>query len=162
MLKAQGFTSRADAVLRVGVGINVAFHLGFAAVALWQNHDFSVGDQATTAKVLGVDFNGWHAMVGILLFAPALYALRRTDLTLWWTGAAMFSVLASVGIFVIDDSVFGLIPLANLSADVIYHVLSAGSLGLVVLAYLLLNRVPPSSEIAGSNQRRTSSPASRS
>jgi hypothetical protein len=29
--------------------------------------------------VLGVDFNGYHALAGLLLFAPAFYfALRRT------------------------------------------------------------------------------------
>jgi hypothetical protein len=40
---------------------------------------FHVGADAPTEKVLGVDFNGIHALSGFLLFLPAFYFARRPD-----------------------------------------------------------------------------------
>ncbi|MGC1164813.1 MAG: hypothetical protein WA862_01760 [Solirubrobacterales bacterium] len=40
---------------------------------------FSLGADAPTERVLGVDFNGYHGLAGLLLFGLAFYfALRST------------------------------------------------------------------------------------
>jgi len=45
---------------------------------------FNVGAEAPTVKVLWVDFNGIHALSGLLLFGPALYFCRRPDWALYY------------------------------------------------------------------------------
>ena len=46
---------------------------------------FHLGADAPTERVLGVDFNGIHALSGLLLFGPALYFARRPDWALYYT-----------------------------------------------------------------------------
>jgi len=45
---------------------------------------FQIGTDAPTQKVLWVDFNGIHALSGLLLFGPALYFCRRPDWALYY------------------------------------------------------------------------------
>ncbi|MDX6633887.1 MAG: hypothetical protein QOF06_90 [Solirubrobacterales bacterium] len=45
---------------------------------------FQIGADAPTEKVLWVDFNGIHALSGLLLFGPALYFCRRPDWALYY------------------------------------------------------------------------------
>lgn len=45
---------------------------------------FQTGAGAPTAKVLWVDFNGIHALSGLLLFGPGLYFCRRPDWALYY------------------------------------------------------------------------------
>ena len=45
---------------------------------------FHIGTDTPTKNVLGVDFNGIHALSGLLLFGPALYFCRRPDWALYY------------------------------------------------------------------------------
>src|SRR5882672_10661596 len=54
--------------------------LAWSVAGLIANPDFATGDAATAKQVLGVDFNGWHALSGILLALPGLLGARRADL----------------------------------------------------------------------------------
>ncbi len=126
--------------LRAGVLVQALIHLAIGITALAINPDFSVGDDATAAKVLGVDFNGWHAVTGLALWLPALFAVRRTDLTLWFSFATIGAVLGSSLFFLYDETVFGLYALPDLKADLIYHVVSAAALGAVVAIHLITTR----------------------
>jgi Domain of unknown function (DUF4383) len=45
---------------------------------------FQIGADAPTQRVLWVDFNGIHALSGLLLFGPALYFCRRPDWALYY------------------------------------------------------------------------------
>jgi hypothetical protein len=50
-----------------------AFQIGWAIAGLLAEPSFHFGDGAPTERVLGVDFNGVHAVSGFLLFGPAFY-----------------------------------------------------------------------------------------
>lgn len=108
--------------------------LVYAVAGLIVNPDFAVGSDATAEKLLWVDFNGWHALSGILLFALGIGAGLYHDTTaeVWSWGAAASLVATSIWAL-IDPLVAGLWYLPNTTSDVVYHLLGA----LVALAPLV-------------------------
>jgi hypothetical protein len=65
----------------------------WAVAGLVAEPSFQIGAGAPTEKVLGVDFNGIHALSGLLLFGPAFYFARRPDWALLYVvyiAAALF------------------------------------------------------------------------
>ncbi|TQL67411.1 uncharacterized protein DUF4383 [Nocardioides albertanoniae] len=65
---------------------------GFAA-----EPSFAVGHHAPTQKVLAMDFNGWHAISGIAMFAPGLFLCRRTSWSvLYLFGASLAAVVPGI------------------------------------------------------------------
>jgi Domain of unknown function (DUF4383) len=65
--------------------ILAALQLLWATAGLLAEPSFHVGAGAPTEKVLWVDFNGYHALSGFLLFLPAFYFARRPDWALLYT-----------------------------------------------------------------------------
>ncbi|MEZ0577465.1 DUF4383 domain-containing protein [Nocardioides sp. MH1] len=51
---------------------------------------FAIGPDAPTEPLLGMDYNGWHAVAGLALFAPGLYFATRNS----W--AVAYLLLAAV------------------------------------------------------------------
>lgn len=126
--------------LRRAVLVNAVAHLAFAVAGLIANPDFSVGAESTAEQVLGVDFNGWHAVAGILLWLPAFLAARRTDWTLWYTLAVIGASLAPAVWMLFDATPLGLLVFTNTWSDFVYHVVSSAILAAVIGAHLLLVR----------------------
>ncbi|HWT91088.1 MAG TPA: DUF4383 domain-containing protein [Solirubrobacterales bacterium] len=62
-----------------------ALQLLWATAGFIAEPSFHIGADAPTEKVLGVDFNGYHALSGFLLFLPAFYFARRPDWALYYT-----------------------------------------------------------------------------
>ena len=56
-----------------------ALQLLWAAAGFIAEPSFQIGADAPTEKVLGDDFNGYHALTGFLLFLPPFYIARRPD-----------------------------------------------------------------------------------
>jgi hypothetical protein len=113
----QGWTFAQRAVLVLAV-VNVLW----ALAGLIANPDFATGDGAPVERVLGVDFNGWHAVSGFLLFAPAFVAVLRPDWAVIYAfaaGAAL--VLSGIWIF-IDPNVLFILNLPEQTVDGIFHV----------------------------------------
>jgi hypothetical protein len=70
-----------------------ALQLLWAVAGFLAEPSFQIGAGAPTEKVLGVDFNGIHALSGLLLFGPAFYFARRPDWALYYViyiAAALF------------------------------------------------------------------------
>ena len=70
-----------------------ALQLLWATAGFIAEPSFQIGSDAPTEKVLWVDFNGYHALSGFLLFLPAFYFARRPDWALYYTiyvAAALF------------------------------------------------------------------------
>lgn len=120
--------------------LNAAAHLAFAVAGLLANPDFSTGAEVNAVAVLGVDFNGWHAVAGILLWAPAFIAARRTDWALLYSIAVIVAGLIPVPWMLIDSEPLGILAFPNTAADAVYHVIGAAILASVVAAHLLLVR----------------------
>jgi hypothetical protein len=67
--------------LQRGVLVLSLINTTWSVAGLIANPDFATGDAATSVQVLGVDFNGWHAMSGILAFAPGILIARSDELS---------------------------------------------------------------------------------
>jgi hypothetical protein len=102
--------------------------IGSIVVLLWSiagliaNPDFNVGDSATSVRVLGVDMNGWHALSGILLAIPGLFAALRPSWSALFNLAAGASLIVT-GISALLDShvAGGLFYLPHTGADAVLH-----------------------------------------
>jgi hypothetical protein len=96
--------------------------LAWSVPGLFLNPDFSVGDAATSERVLGADMNGWHALSGFLVAVPGLLLLTRPPLL------AVFLLLSAGGL--IATAVWalfstqvagGLFSFPNNEADAVLH-----------------------------------------
>ena len=52
-------------------------HLVQAVVGFIAEPSFATGPGAPTVQILGMDYNGWHAVAGLALFGPGLVLCRR-------------------------------------------------------------------------------------
>jgi hypothetical protein len=109
--------------------------LAWAAAGLVINPDFAIGADATSIPVFGVDFNGWHAVSGFLLFGPGLFAFDRDEIAVPFAWAAIAALLATALWTVFSERPAWVFYFPNASADIQLHVVSA-----LILALLLLIR----------------------
>jgi hypothetical protein len=125
-------------LLQKGVFAIAVFQLGWALAGFIAEPTFAVGDDAPTALVLGVDFNGWHALSGLLLFGPALlFATRRDWAMLYAVAAGLLLVLTGIWAF-LSERVAYFFTFPNNVGDAILH--SATGLLLLLLAGIQLAR----------------------
>jgi hypothetical protein len=102
----------------------------WSLAGLIANPDFSTGAGAPTERILGVDFNGWHAVSGFLLFAPAFVAFREAALARLYAFATG-GVLVATGIWVaFDTQPLFVLHLPNNGSDAVFHI----AFGLMFLA----------------------------
>jgi len=113
-----------------------AFQIGWAIAGLIAEPSFHFGDGAPTERVLGVDFNGVHAVSGFLLFGPAFFfALKPRWAVLYATYVAV--ALIVTGLWAIwSTSPAGIFTFPNNDADAILH-LTTGALFATVAAIQL-------------------------
>jgi hypothetical protein len=102
--------------------------IGSAVILAWSipglivNPDFGVGDSASAVTVLGSDMNGWHAVSGFVVVAPALVLLRRPDLLAVYLLLAAGSLIAT-GVWALFDTqpAAGLFSFPNNENDALLH-----------------------------------------
>ncbi|MBU9767296.1 DUF4383 domain-containing protein [Mycobacterium sp. TNTM28] len=66
------------------------FHVVQAIIGFIAEPSFAIGPDAPTTPILGMDYNGWHAVAGLALFGPGLILCRRKS----W--AVLYLLLAAV------------------------------------------------------------------
>lgn len=108
----------------------------WAVAGLIANPDFAVGYAATSVRVLGVDFNGWHAVSGFLLFGPGLIAFRRDELALPYTWAAVAALLITAGWTLFSIRPVWVFYFPNPAGDILLHLGSAA----VLLFFLVIRQ----------------------
>lgn len=115
------------------LGVLAALQLLWALAGLIAEPSFHLGADAPTEKVLGVDFNGIHALSGFLLFLPAFYFARRPD----W--AFYYDVYAAAALYItgiwafFDEQPAWVFTFPDNSADGIFH-LATGTLFAILAA----------------------------
>lgn len=115
-------------VLQVSVLIVSAVHVAWAVAGLMANPSFATGSAATSVAVLGMDYNGWHAIAGLGLFIPGLILARRPDWSRLFVGAVIPSgVLPAIWAF-FDDRPLGLLAFDNAWRDIVLHPATAALL----------------------------------
>jgi hypothetical protein len=99
-----------------------ALQMVWATAGLIAEPSIDFGEGAATERVLGVDFNGVHAISGYLLFLPAFYfALRPRWAVLFCLYAA--GALIVTGIWALASTApAGVFTFPNNDSDGIFHI----------------------------------------
>ena len=99
------------------------------------NPDFAVGDDATSEVWLWMDWNGWHALAGIALWATAIAVSPRADLSRIFAVAVIATQLPLVGWMLVDSRPLGLLVMPS-TADLVFHSVTV----LLFVAALVIDR----------------------
>lgn len=131
--RQEGWWSAATTLQR-GVLVLSLVNTTWSVAGLIANPDFATGDAATSVQVLGVDFNGWHAMSGILAFAPGILIARSDELSRLYVLALIPLGFVIPGVWaLVDTRPMGLWPFEHNEADAVLHLAN----GVVYSALLL-------------------------
>lgn len=123
-----------------------ALQLLWALAGFIAEPNFQIGADAPTEKVLWVDFNGIHALSGLLLFGPAFYFARRPDWALYYTLYIVVALYAT-GIWALFDEQPGWVfTFPDHANDGIFH-LATGTLFLAVVGIQVRQNGVPASKL---------------
>jgi hypothetical protein len=123
-----------------GIVVLAVVQLAWAAAGLIAEPSFHFGDGAPTQRVLGVDFNGVHALSGFLLFAPAFFFALKPR---WAVLYAIYVAVALIvtGLWAIwSTSPAGIFTFPNNDADAVLHITTGTLFGLTAVIQLGLDR----------------------
>ncbi|MFE5289898.1 DUF4383 domain-containing protein [Nocardia sp. NPDC056611] len=120
------------AVFVVGV-----VHIVWAIVGWIAEPSFAMGEHAPATPVLGMDYNGWHGLAGLLLFTPALLAALRRRWAAWYCVIAAVGGGFVVGIWALFAHSVVMFSFPNHRSDAIEHIVT----GVVLLALVGIQAV---------------------
>jgi hypothetical protein len=123
-----------------GIVILATVQLAWALAGLIAEPSFHFGDGAPTQRVLGVDFNGVHALSGFLLFLPAFFFALKPR---WALLYAIYVAVALIvtGLWAIwSTSPAGIFTFPNNDADAVLHLTTGALFALVATIQLALDR----------------------
>jgi Domain of unknown function (DUF4383) len=114
-----------------GIVVLAAIQLLWALAGFIAEPSFHLGEDAPTERVLGIDFNGYHALAGLLLFGPAFYFALRPKWALYYAIYAAGALIVT-GIWALfDNTPAWVFTFPNNDADAIFH-LATGALFAIV------------------------------
>jgi hypothetical protein len=123
-----------------GIVVLAIVQLAWSTAGLIAEPSFHFGEGAPTQQVLGVDFNGVHALSGYLLFLPAFYfALKPRWAILYAIYAAVALIVSGLWAFW-SASPAGIFAFPNNDADAILHISTGVLFALVAAIQLGLDR----------------------
>ena len=110
-----------------GIVVLAALQLLWALAGFIAEPSFQLGADAPTEQVLWIDFNGYHALAGLLLFGPAFYFALRPDWALYYAiyAAAALFVTGIWALF--EQQPAWVFTFPNNTNDAIFH-LAGGAL----------------------------------
>lgn len=110
---------------QIGLLIISAFHIIQAVIGFIAEPSFAVGPDAPTAQVLGMDYNGWHAVAGLALFGPGLvFSMRKSWSVLYLLVAAVAGALPGIWAF-FSHQVAYVLTFPNNVTDALVHLVTA-------------------------------------
>ena len=110
---------------QIGLLIICVVHVVQAVVGFIINPSFATGPNAPTVQLLGMDYNGWHAVAGLALFAPGLvFAMRKSWSVLYLLLAAIAGALPGIWAFFSHQVAF-VFNFPNNVTDAIVHLVTA-------------------------------------
>ncbi|KUH75142.1 hypothetical protein AU184_08125 [Mycolicibacterium novocastrense] len=110
---------------QVGLLVLAIFHVVQAVIGFIVEPSFATGPGAPTAQVLGMDYNGWHAVAGLALFGPGLvFALRKSWAVLYLLVAAVAGALPGIWAF-FSHQVAYVFTFPNNITDAVVHLVTA-------------------------------------
>ena len=117
-----------------GVLVICVLQLAWALAGFLAEPSFDFGAGAPTASVLWVDFNGMHALSGLLLFGPGLYFATRPAWALLYSFAAAGALIATGLWALVSTHPAYVFTFPNNERDAVLHLatgIAFGVLGLV-------------------------------
>jgi uncharacterized membrane protein len=99
----------------------------WSIVALVAYPNFDTGAAVNSEKIFGADMNGWHSLLGILVFAPGVVAIRRRDWMLGYCVAAGLSLIASGVLILVENRPLGILDLPDNEIDALFFHLLPGA-----------------------------------
>jgi hypothetical protein len=135
--RQQGWTFAQWAIVVVS-----ALQLVWATAGLIAEPSIDFGSDAVTEKVLGVDFNGVHAISGFLLFLPAFYFATRPR----W--AVLYAVYVAIALWatglwaMFDEQPAYVFTFPNNEADAWFHLATGTLYALIALVQITRDRAP--------------------
>jgi hypothetical protein len=110
---------------QIGLLIISVFHVVQAVLGWIAEPSFAVGPDAPTARILGMDYNGWHAIAGLALFLPGIvFAWRRSWAVLYLFAAGIAGGLPGIWAL-FSHQVAYVFTFPNNVADAIVHLVTA-------------------------------------
>lgn len=110
---------------QTGLLIIAMFHVAQAVVGFIVEPSFATGPGAPTAQILGMDYNGWHAVAGLALFGPGLvFAMRKSWSVLYLIAAAVAGALPGIWAF-FSQQVAYIFTFPNNTTDAVVHLVTA-------------------------------------
>jgi hypothetical protein len=99
------------------VVIVISLQLLWALAGLIAEPSIDFGEGAVTEKVLGVDFNGVHALSGFLLFLPGYYFATRPKWAVYYSIFTFPNNHADAYFHMATGTLFALIAVIQLTRD---------------------------------------------
>ena len=110
---------------QTGLLIISTVHVIQAVIGFIAEPSFATGPDAPTTQVLGMDYNGWHAVAGLALFGPGLvFVLRKSWSVLYLLIAAVAGALPGVWAF-FSHQVAYVFTFPNNTTDAVVHMVTA-------------------------------------
>jgi hypothetical protein len=107
-----------------GLLIICVFHVVQAVIGFIAEPSFATGPDAPTVQILGMDYNGWHGVAGLALFAPGLvFAMRKSWSVLYLLVAAVAGALPGIWAF-FSHQVAYIFTFPNNTTDAIMHIVT--------------------------------------
>jgi Domain of unknown function (DUF4383) len=117
--------------------------LAWALAGFLAEPSFSIGAGAPTERVLGVDFNGIHALSGLLLFAPAFYFALRPHWALLYAIYAAGALIITGLWSLFDTQPAWVFTFPNNHADAVLHLTTGALFAAVAAIQIGLDRRAP-------------------
>ena len=116
-----------------GLLIICVFHVVQAVIGFIAEPSFATGADAPTVQIMGMDYNGWHAVAGLALFAPGLvFAMRKSWAVLYLLVGGVGGALPGVWAF-FSKQVAYIFTFPNNITDAIVHI-ATGAVMIAVAA----------------------------
>lgn len=110
---------------QIGLLIICALHVIQAVIGFILEPSFATGPNAPTVQLLGMDYNGWHAVAGLALFGPGLvFAIRKSWSVLYLILAAIAGALPGIWAFFSHQVAF-VFSFPNNTTDAVVHLVTA-------------------------------------
>jgi hypothetical protein len=122
------------------VVVMVSLQLLWALAGLIAEPSIDFGSDAVTEKVLGVDFNGVHALSGFLLFLPGYYFATRPRWAIYYSAYVALALWATGLWAFFDEQPAYFFTFPNNTADAWFHIATGTLFGLIAAIQLARNR----------------------
>ena len=124
---------------QVGLLIIAAYHVIQSVIGFILEPSFATGPDAPTAQLFGMDYNGWHAVAGLALFAPGfVFALRKSWSVLYLLVAAVGGAVPGIWAF-FSNQVAVIFAFPNNVTDAIGHLVTSAVMIAVAVIQIRLD-----------------------